>query len=112
MVIDLCLCLQELNVRSVTVSSDKKKYGVRLQAEPDFKALGAKLKGAMKSVMTAVKQLSDEQLTKFQQSGTMEVCGITLQSDEVKLKYAFNSNVKDAAASYDAYSDGDVSENI
>ena len=34
---------EELNLRSVTTSSDKKKYGVKLTAQPDFKALGGKL---------------------------------------------------------------------
>ncbi len=32
--------MEELNVRSVTTSSDKKKYGVKLTALPDFPALG------------------------------------------------------------------------
>ncbi len=32
--------MEELNVRSVTTSSDKKKYGVKLTAQPDFKVLG------------------------------------------------------------------------
>ena len=34
--------MEELNLRSVTTSSDKKKYGVKLTAQPDFKALGGK----------------------------------------------------------------------
>ena len=37
------------------------------------------------------------------------MCGFKLQGDEVKLKYAFDANVKDAAADFDAHSDGEVS---
>ena len=35
--------MEELNLRRVTTSSDKKKYGVKLTAQPDFKALGGNL---------------------------------------------------------------------
>lgn len=47
--------MEELNVRKVTVTSDKLKYGVSLRAEPDHKTLGARLKGEFKQVMLAIK---------------------------------------------------------
>lgn len=37
--------MEELNVRGVTVTADKAKYGVHLRAEPDHKTLGFRLKG-------------------------------------------------------------------
>lgn len=46
---------QELNVRKVTVSSDKHKFGVQLRAEPDNQTLGRRLKGAFKQVSQAIK---------------------------------------------------------
>lgn len=46
---------QEVNVRKITVSSDKQKFGVRLRAEPDNQALGRRLKGAFKEVSQAIK---------------------------------------------------------
>lgn len=46
---------QELNVRKITVSSDKHKFGVQLRAEPDNQALGRRLKGAFKQVSQAIK---------------------------------------------------------
>ena len=52
--------------------------------------------------------MTDEQLTEFQKTGTMTVCGHELNSDEVKLKYAFDSSMKDATHDYDAHSDGEV----
>ena len=42
-------------MRKVTTTSDKQNYGVRLRAEPDHKTLGARLKGAFKSVMAAIR---------------------------------------------------------
>ena len=38
---------EELNVRQVTMSSDKSKYNVRLRAEPDHMVLGKRLKGKL-----------------------------------------------------------------
>ena len=39
---------EELNVRQVTMSSDKSKYGVQLRAEPEHMVLGKRLKSKMK----------------------------------------------------------------
>ncbi|XP_064227067.1 isoleucine--tRNA ligase, cytoplasmic-like [Aotus nancymaae] len=61
--------IEELNVRKVTLSADKKKYGIRLRAEPDHMVLGKHLKGAFKAVMTSIKQLSNEELEQFQKTG-------------------------------------------
>jgi isoleucyl-tRNA synthetase len=96
---------EELNVRTVTVSQDKVKYGVRLQATPDFKALGARLKGDLKKVMAALKDVSDSDLEAFQKSGALDVCGHTLGPDDLKLSYTAKN---ESGSSYEAHSDGDM----
>ena len=47
--------LDELNIKNLTLSTDKEKYGVKLRAEPDHKTLGARLKGAFKDVTKQIK---------------------------------------------------------
>lgn len=47
--------LTELNVKLVTFSQDKEKYGVHLKAEPNFRLLGARLKGDQKKVTDYLK---------------------------------------------------------
>ena len=42
--------LQELNVKKLTCTSDKERYGAHHVAEPDHKVLGEKLKGQFKQV--------------------------------------------------------------
>ena len=37
--------LEELNIRQITFSSDKKQFGVTMRAEPDHMILGKRLKG-------------------------------------------------------------------
>lgn len=63
------LSSQELNVRQLTLSTDKDKYGIRLRAEPDHMVLGKRLKGAFKSVTAAIKELKSEHLEAFQKTG-------------------------------------------
>ena len=100
---------QELNVKVVTTTSDKEKYGVRMRAEPDHKILGARLKGEFKPVMAAIKELGDADLTQFQKSGQIEVKGHQLGVEDLRLIYTFDTDVKGASSQYEAHSDNDVS---
>jgi len=47
--------LEELNVRKLTVSTDKTTYNVRLSAEPDHKLLGQRFKKEFKSIVGGIK---------------------------------------------------------
>lgn len=69
-VVCLFFILQELNVRQLTLSTDKDKYGIRLRAEPDHMVLGKRLKGAFKAITASIKELASEQLENFQKTGT------------------------------------------
>ena len=55
--------MDELNVRKVTRTGDKNRFGVQLRAEPNHRTLGARLKGDFKAVMADVKvgRLSDKE---------------------------------------------------
>uniref|UniRef100_A0A8C3FFM4 isoleucine--tRNA ligase n=1 Tax=Chrysemys picta bellii TaxID=8478 RepID=A0A8C3FFM4_CHRPI len=96
--------LEELNVRQVTLSTDKDKYGIRLRAEPDHMVLGKRLKGAFKAVMTAIKELKSEQLEEFQKTGTIVVEGHELHEEDLRLMYTFDQ-VMGGSAQYEAHSD-------
>ncbi|RXN31950.1 isoleucine--tRNA cytoplasmic [Labeo rohita] len=65
--------LEELNVRQLTLSTDKDKYGIRLRAEPDHMVLGKRLKGAFKSVTASIKELKSEELENFQKTGMYHI---------------------------------------
>ncbi|XP_031549058.1 isoleucine--tRNA ligase, cytoplasmic-like [Actinia tenebrosa] len=99
--------MEELNVRKVTVSSDKEKFGVHLRAEPDSQVLGKRLKKDFKQVFQAVKELLDADLQLFQDMGELTVCGHVLSGDDLKLSYTFDKN-GDRPSSYEAHSDGEI----
>ncbi|NXI56672.1 SYIC protein, partial [Chloroceryle aenea] len=99
--------LEELNVRQVTLSTNKDKYGVRLRAEPDHMVLGKRLKGAFKAVMAAIKELKSEQLEKFQETGSIVVEGHELHGEDLRLMYTFDQ-VAGGSAQFEAHSDAQV----
>nr|XP_021152158.1 isoleucine--tRNA ligase, cytoplasmic isoform X2 [Columba livia] len=99
--------LEELNVRQVTLSTNKDKYGVQLRAEPDHMVLGKRLKGAFKLVMAAIKELKSEQLEEFQETGTIVVEGHELHTEDLRLMYTFDQ-VAGGSAQYEAHSDAQV----
>ncbi|XP_077582378.1 isoleucine--tRNA ligase, cytoplasmic [Stigmatopora nigra] len=99
--------LEELNVRQLTISTDKDKYGIRLRAEPDHMVLGKRLKGAFKSITAAIKELSSEQLEAFQKTGSIMVDGHELREEDLRVMYTFGQS-SNTAAQYEAHSDAQV----
>lgn len=99
--------VEELNVRKVTISTDKTKYGIRLRAEPDHMVLGKRLKGAFKAVMAAIKELKNDQLEQFQKTGSMVVEGTELHEEDVRLLYSFDQSAG-GDTQFEAHSDAQV----
>ncbi|RLV94682.1 hypothetical protein DV515_00013039 [Chloebia gouldiae] len=93
--------LEELNVRALTLSADKGRYGVRLRAEPEHTVLGRRLKGAFKPVMAAIKELSSQQLERFQETGSIVVEGHELHGEDLRLMY----QMTEGSAQFEAHSD-------
>uniref|UniRef100_A0A8D8XG24 Isoleucine--tRNA ligase, cytoplasmic n=3 Tax=Cacopsylla melanoneura TaxID=428564 RepID=A0A8D8XG24_9HEMI len=101
--------LQELNVRSVTFSSDKQKYGVSLRAEPDHKTLGARLKTAFKPVTQAIKNLTDTEVQAVLKAGHTELLGHRIEVSELRIMLGFaGPAAQQLAETYEAHSDNDV----
>lgn len=100
--------LEELNVRQLTITNNKEKYGVHLSAEPDHRQLGTKYKKEYKDLITAIKSLTDEQLSRYQETGTVEVLGNTLTEGELHLMYKFDSKSSGSSSSYEAHSDDQI----
>uniref|UniRef100_A0A1A9WSN8 Isoleucine--tRNA ligase, cytoplasmic n=1 Tax=Glossina brevipalpis TaxID=37001 RepID=A0A1A9WSN8_9MUSC len=101
------LILSELNVRKLTLSSDKEKYGVTLRAEPDHKALGQRLKGNFKSVLAAIKSLTDDDIQKHLNKGYFEIDKQRIELEEVRIIYC-TSNQMAGGGNFEAHSDNEV----
>lgn len=99
--------LGELNVKKLTVTTDKKKYGVTLRAEPDHKILGARLKGEFKQIIQAIKDLSDEQLQKFVATKEIVVQNHKLEGEDLRLMFSFTGPAAEQLSKqYEAHGEG------
>lgn len=75
--------VEELNVRSLRLVDDEAAWGVLYRATPNFKLLGARLKGDLPVVQRALASLSQEALRELQTTGTLSVAGHELGLEEV-----------------------------
>ena len=101
--------LEELNVRNVTLSSDKASYGVTLRAEPDHKTLGFRLKGDFKPVMAEIKKLSDARLTSFLEGERLTLQGHEISMEDLRIMYSFTGEKsKELSEKYEADSQEDI----
>ncbi|KAI0559460.1 isoleucine--tRNA ligase cytoplasmic [Gracilaria domingensis] len=74
----------ELNIRTLKYSADESEY-VILKADADGRVLGKKLGKSFKAVFKAVKDLSAEQVSRFEEEGKMEIAGHVLTTNDVKI---------------------------
>ncbi len=98
--------VEELNVKKVTLSTDKKQYGVSFRAEPDHKTLGLRLKGAFKDVAKEIKAMTDAQVADFIEKGSVCLLGHELGPDDVRVMYSFGGG--SLSSKYEAHSDNDL----
>ncbi|KAK4300734.1 hypothetical protein Pmani_027087 [Petrolisthes manimaculis] len=100
---------EELNVKTVTVSTDKKMYGVALKADMNFKVLGARLKGDVKKVQQKVGELTDEEIQKMLNSGSIDILGHTIDSCDLNVRYSFSGEkAAELSSKYEAHADNTV----
>mmetsp|Transcript_43375 Transcript_43375/g.92877 ORF Transcript_43375/g.92877 Transcript_43375/m.92877 type:complete len:1082 (-) Transcript_43375:301-3546(-) len=74
---------EELNVMEIEYSTDVSQ--ISLSATLNFKLLGKKLGKEMKNVQNAAKELSQEDLLKFEKEGTITICGFEINAEEMSL---------------------------
>jgi len=98
--------LSEMNIRKITLSNEKERYGVTLRAEPDYRSLGSRLKNDLKKVQTAVKGLTDADIQRHVGKGFFEICGHRIELSEIKIIYQMGDS--SATSQFEANSDNDV----
>ena len=107
-----CEKLQELNVKKLTTTMDKSKFGVRYKAEPEQRVLGGKLKGQFKVVSEVIRALTDQELGVFLQNGEMTVLGHLLKKEDLRILFEVEQQVNEnvmQSHQYEAHSDGQAS---
>jgi len=97
--------LSELNVKKLTISQDKSKYGVSLKAIPNQKLLGLRLKNDRSKVTKYLQEeATEEELENFIESGKMTVHGYELSSEEVEVAFTCSNTEKKAEETWEDHS--------
>eukprot|EP01135_Chromosphaera_perkinsii_P005903 Nk52_evm36s370 gene=Nk52_evmTU36s370 len=97
---------EEINVQTITWSSDEQKYGLTLRAVPDNRALGKRLGKAFKQVGGEIKKLTNEQLQDLRATGKITVCGHELDKEELQVISVFEKSAE--TEFYESHGDDDV----
>nr|XP_023019169.1 isoleucine--tRNA ligase, cytoplasmic [Leptinotarsa decemlineata] len=97
--------LSELNIRKISSTTDKSKFGITLRAEPDHKILGARLKQEFKAVTQGLKSLTDNEINEMVEKGHRVIAGQRIETSEVRLIFKSESLNTDQ---YEVHSDNDV----
>ncbi|KAL7055111.1 hypothetical protein AAHC03_024329 [Spirometra sp. Aus1] len=79
--------VEELNVRSFSVTDDKAKFGVKLRGALN-PVVGARLKSQVKVVSEAVKNLSIQELEEYVKKNEITVAGHLLTGDDLTVVYS------------------------
>ncbi|XP_064473466.1 isoleucine--tRNA ligase, cytoplasmic-like [Ornithodoros turicata] len=101
--------LEELNIKDLTLTTEKEKYGVLMKAEPDIKALGLRLRGESKKVGQAIRELKDVDIQKHLSGEALTVCGHQLEQGDIRVQYSFSgAHAQKLSEQYEAHSEGDL----
>ena len=90
--------VSELNIRKLTVSSDKQKYDVKLTAKPNHMLLGKRLKREFKPISAAIAKLTDSELMEMEETGSRSILGHVVEFNELHVGYEVNSDSGSYAA--------------
>uniref|UniRef100_T1HR91 Isoleucine--tRNA ligase, cytoplasmic n=1 Tax=Rhodnius prolixus TaxID=13249 RepID=T1HR91_RHOPR len=83
---------EELNVKLVTFSLDKDKYGLTLKVEPDHKTLGPRLKSKAKKITDILKSLTEPEIKNLQKDGQIQIEDEIILSNEVNISLKFTTD--------------------
>lgn len=82
---------EEVNVMEVYLC-ESSASSVKLSATPNFKVLGSKIGSKLKEAQVKIKELSSEEVSRFEQTGEIEICGCKLDANDITITKAYTGN--------------------
>ncbi len=95
---------QELNIKSLVVTSDEDKYGIKYRAEADWKVLGRKLRKDADKIKKSLPELTSEQVKEFIRNKEIMISGIKIVDEDLQVVRYF----EDANGHHETNSDKDI----
>ncbi|CAG8601089.1 3576_t:CDS:10, partial [Paraglomus occultum] len=82
---------EELNIKSLIVTSEEDKYGIKYRAEADWKVLGPKLQKNTPKIKAALPKLTSDQVKEFAKNGEMTIDGIRIVEEDLTVVRYFEA---------------------
>jgi isoleucyl-tRNA synthetase len=80
------LIKSEVNIKElVIVPAEQSEIQLVKKIKPQFKVLGKKVGGMMKQLAAAIAQMSQEDISSFETTGSFELCGYALTAEDVEI---------------------------
>jgi isoleucyl-tRNA synthetase len=80
------LIKSEVNIKElVIVPAEQSEIQLVKKIKPQFKVLGKKVGGMMKQLAAAIAQMSQEDISAFETTGSFELCGYALTAEDVEI---------------------------
>lgn len=95
--------LTEMNVRKLTITDDKDKFGIKLQAKPDYKTLGIHFKSDYKSITQIIESLNDNEINNLITNDYVDVKGVHIEKSFVRLTFKTN-----LVKNYEMHAQGEI----
>lgn len=83
---------EELNVRSVVVTTEEEAYGVNYKLVPDSKALGQKFKRDQSKIRAALPNVSMAEIKQFVATETIDIAGFVCTPAELQVVRTFDES--------------------
>jgi isoleucyl-tRNA synthetase len=93
--------IEELNIKTLVLTSDQATHGVKYNLTPEHKTLGQKYKKEYPQMRKQLLALTDAQISSFVESGALELGGITLGKEELVIGRYLDTEASSKEATFD-----------
>lgn len=93
--------IDELNIKTLVLTSDQATHGVKYTLQPEHKTLGQKYKKEYPKMRTKLANLTDSEIIDFVATGQLTLDGICLGSDEITISRYLDTKTATKEASFD-----------
>lgn len=93
--------IEEMNIKSLVLTSDQSAHGVKFTIVPEHKTLGQKYKKAYPDMRKKLAALTDDEISAFVESGELNLDGIVLGKDELIISRYLDTTASSKEATFD-----------
>lgn len=79
-----------MNIRTLTITSEEKKYGVKYKLVPEWKSMGATFKKDVSKIRASLPSVSEDDIQKFISTKEIDISGLKLTDDHLQVTRYFD----------------------